>query len=222
MTRCILTDIEGTTTSVSFVYDTLFPYFVEHIDSLLAMQDKPEVRDTFAAIRTEQQLANDEAVLDRLRQWVAEDRKETHLKTLQGIVWQQAYLSGAIKGHVYPDVAPCLERWYAEGRQLAVYSSGSVAAQKLLFGYSEAGDLTPLFSAYFDTKVGHKRESDAYRKICSELNLPASDILFLSDVEAELDAAAAAGLHTLQLVRAGTTPGTRHATVSSFDDIQLD
>lgn len=220
-TRCILTDIEGTTTSVSFVYDTLFPYFVNHIDRLLALRDEPEVATTFQAIRAQEGLANDHEVLNTLKRWVDEDKKDTHLKRLQGIIWKNAYQSGAIKGHVYPDVAPKLQHWHDQGMVLAVYSSGSVSAQKLLFGHSIEGDLTVLFSHYFDTQIGHKREPEAYRAICTHLNLPASDILFLSDVCAELDAAAVCGMQTLQLVRPGTEPGKHHPTVSSFDDIEI-
>jgi enolase-phosphatase E1 len=119
-------------------------------------------------------------------------------------LWERGYKNGDLKGHVYPDVAPKLEEWKASGLSMGVFSSGSVAAQKLIFGYSVAGDLTPYFSAYFDTRTGGKRETETYRRIAAELQLPAWDILFLSDIKEELEAADAAGCQTVQLLRPGT------------------
>ena len=219
--RCILTDIEGTTTSVSFVYDTLFPYFVAHIHTLLSMRAEPEVRNAFDTLRTQHSLSSDEAVIDLLKRWVAEYRKDTKLKRLQGVIWKNAYESGEIKGHVYADVAPQLRAWHAENMTLAVYSSGSVAAQQLLFRHSCDGDLSPYFSAYFDTRVGHKRDAQSYQHICEALNMSAAQILFLSDVTEELDAAQSSGMHTLQLVRPGTQAGTHHPIAHDFATITL-
>ncbi|MDX2226136.1 MAG: acireductone synthase [Verrucomicrobiae bacterium] len=222
--RALLTDIEGTTTSVSFVYDTLFPYFREHFESY-AHRGDPALEDPLTEIiqtvRTEtgQTLTRGEAIGQALA-WAAADRKHTALKTLQGLVWRHAYESGEIKGHVYDDVPPALQRWKKSGLLLTVYSSGSVAAQQLLFRHSVAGDLTPFFSNYFDTTSGPKREPASYRHIAATLALPAADILFLSDVVEELDAAHDAGLQTLQLVRPGTPPGIRHRTAPDFSVIQ--
>lgn len=206
----ILTDIEGTTTSISFVADELFPYFREHISELLDLKDNPVVADGFAeTIRLAQEednevLTSDDDVIWKLRHWSLEDRKITPLKTLQGVLWDKGYRSGELKGHVYPDVAGMLEEWTLQGIGLGVFSSGSVAAQKLIFGFSTAGDLTPYFSAYFDTTTGGKRETETYSKIAAQLDIPAKDILFLSDVVEELEAAKEAGYHTIQLVRPGT------------------
>lgn len=205
----VLTDIEGTTTSVAFVYDKLFPYFREHIFKLEAMQDVSEVAEAFRqtvllAKETEgKELNTVSEIIDQLLKWSLEDKKITPLKTVQGILWEAGYQSGEIKGHVYEDVAPALERWKKAGIQMGVFSSGSVAAQKLIFGYSEAGDLRPYFSAYFDTKTGGKREASTYIEISKQLAIAPNHILFLSDIKEELEAADAAGFQTVQLVRAG-------------------
>lgn len=210
--KFILTDIEGTTTSISFVSDELFPYFREHINELLTLKDHPVVAGAFAEtvhLAQEQDgetLVNDEQILAKLNQWSIEDRKITPLKTLQGILWDTGYKTGKLKGHVYADVAEKLKEWQDHGIGLGVFSSGSITAQKLIFGYSIDGDLTPRFSAYFDTTTGGKREAETYPKIAKALNIPANEILFLSDIVEELEAANSAGFQTIQLVRPGTEP----------------
>jgi enolase-phosphatase E1 len=220
----ILTDIEGTTTSVSFVYDVLFPYFRENIQKVRTMFHLPEVQAIFQeTIRLAQETENkiistEEEVIETLIRWSNEDKKITPLKDLQGILWKEAYESGIIKGHVYEDVAHALKAWKDAGLQLGVFSSGSITAQKLIFGYSVSGDLTPYFSAYFDTTTGGKREEETYIKISQKLNKQPSEILFLSDIVEELEAAQKAGLQTIQLVRPGTTANWKH-TASSFSDI---
>ena len=220
----ILTDIEGTTTSVSFVYDVLFPYFRENIQKVRTMISLPEVQEIFQeTIRLAQEnhnviIATNDEVIETLIRWSNEDKKITPLKNLQGILWKEAYESALIKGHVYEDVAPALQYWKENGIQLGVFSSGSIAAQKLIFGYSVAGDLTPYFSAYFDTTTGGKREVETYIKISQELNIQPSEILFLSDIIEELEAAQQAGLQTIQLVRPGTIANWK-STAASFSDI---
>jgi len=153
-----------------------------------------------------------------LKRWMAADEKKTPLKTLQGLIWEAGYRDGRLNGHLWPDVAPCLRAWHAGGLRLAVFSSGSVAAQKLLFGHSEAGDLTPLLSGFFDTRVGQKREAASYAAIAKGMGLPAGEILFLSDIAEELDAAKEAGMQCCQLLRAadGTQPSGRHAEEADF------
>jgi enolase-phosphatase E1 len=220
----ILTDIEGTTTSVSFVYDVLFPYFRENIQKVRSMISLPEVEAIFhETIRLAQEneslvIATNDEIIETLIRWSNEDKKITPLKNLQGILWKEAYESGIIKGHVYDDVAPSLKEWKESGIQLGVFSSGSIAAQKLIFGYSVTGDLTPYFSAYFDTTSGGKREVETYIKISQELNTQPSDILFLSDIIEELEAAQHAGLQTIQLVRPGTIANWK-STAASFSEI---
>jgi enolase-phosphatase E1 len=223
----ILTDIEGTSTSVAFVYEVLFPYFKENVsDYFQKNYPHPDLEAPVAAVRATVLEERGETidiggVVDQLIAWTVADRKHTALKSVQGLVWAAAYQAGAIKGNVYSDVPPALEAWKKAGYQLGVYSSGSVAAQQLLFGFSEFGDLKPYFSHYFDTLVGPKREAASYRNILAALNLPASAVLFLSDVEAELDAAEEAGMHTIQLVRPGTTASAKHTLATDFTEIDL-
>lgn len=222
--HAIVTDIEGTTTDINFVHKVLFPYaHAELPDFLRANADTPAVVEQIDAVRSEMGApdATLETVIAQLLHWIETDQKVTPLKALQGMVWADGYQRGDFKGHLYSDVAPTLRQWKDLGKALYVYSSGSVQAQKLLFGYSDAGDLTPLFSGYFDTHIGHKREATAYQRIVAELDLPPAAVLFLSDVIEELDAAKQAGMQTLQLVREGTQPGNTHACVTRFDEIAL-
>jgi enolase-phosphatase E1 len=223
----VLTDIEGTTTSVSFVYDVLFPYFRDHIWELKNMSVLNSVdaafNETKEIVLAEEgiQLETSEQIIQKLDSWCKEDRKITPLKTLQGILWKIGYETGELKGHVYEDVPITLEKWHTLGLKMGVFSSGSVEAQKLIFGYSEKGDLTTYFSNYFDTKTGMKRESETYVKIAQELKLEPSTILFLSDIVQELEAAHKAGFQTIQLVRPGTKKEWGNS-VSGFAEIILD
>lgn len=219
----IITDIEGTTTPIAFVRDVLFPYARARLPELLATAGDPTAADPeiAAALAELDRLAPGRDRLATLQAWMDADAKVTPLKTLQGLIWRQGYRSGAIAGELYPDVAPALRRWARAGLRLYVYSSGSEEAQRLLFGHSVAGDLTPLFAGFFDTRVGGKREPASYRSIAAGIGLPAAELLFLSDTEAELDAATAAGLRTCQLLRApdGTLPSPRHRTAADFTTI---
>lgn len=225
MVKYILTDIEGTTTSISFVHDVLFPYAAAHLPSWVrSHRSEPRVQAVLQQVAetvlAENGMATDEgAQIEWLLHWIRDDRKHPALKALQGYLWKDGYENGAYTAHVYPDVAPALARWHAQGLKMGVYSSGSVPAQRLLFGYSEAGDLQPFFGDYFDTAVGHKRERKSYENIQKALGLPASEILFLSDIPEELDAAQEAGMATLQLLRPGTAASAHHKGVSSFDEI---
>ncbi len=197
----VLTDIEGTTTPIAFVRDTLFPYARARLaDWLAAHADSPVLAD----------VPGDRHAT--LLAWMDADRKETALKEIQGSIWAAGYADGSLKGALYPEVAAQLRAWAGRGVGVGVYSSGSVAAQKLLFGHSLAGDLLLLFQAFFDTRVGAKREAESYRRIAGQLRLAPAAILFLSDVEAELDAAREAGFLSFQLVRApdGTLASARH------------
>lgn len=222
----VLTDIEGTTTSISFVTDELFPYFRANIRELLQLKELSVVKEAFdetvslAHSADGLSLSTDEEIIDTLYHWSEEDRKITPLKTLQGILWEKGYLDGTLKGHLYDDVAPKLREWHAAGIGLGVFSSGSMAAQKLLFGYSVAGDLTPLFSHFFDTTAGGKREITTYRAISSKLLIPPATILFLSDVVEELQAAEEAGYQTIQLVRPGIEANWKRVAMD-FREIAL-
>jgi enolase-phosphatase E1 len=228
MQSVILTDIEGTTSSISFVKDVLFPYARRELSRFVREHGHdPEVRRWLDAVAIEHgAMCDDAMVVETLQGWIDQDRKHTALKALQGLIWREGYERGDYRGHIYPDAAGSLRRWHAAGHPMAVFSSGSVAAQKLLFGHSEAGDLVPLFSAFFDTEVGHKRDADSYRLIADALTRDPGDIVFLSDVVEELDAARAAGMRTVLLDRREDYPQPRdadasngHLRVESFDDI---
>ncbi|WP_159815709.1 acireductone synthase [Pseudomonas sp. 18058] len=220
--KAIVTDIEGTTSAVSFVFDVLFPYAAKHLPDFVRQNaDRADVAEQLNAVRRDSNApqADVERVVEILLSWIEEDRKATPLKALQGMVWAQGYHAGQLKGHVYPDAVEALQRWHAAGYQLFVYSSGSIQAQKLIFGCSEAGDLTPLFSGYFDTTSGPKREAQSYTNIQQAIGVAPEEILFLSDIVEELDAAQAAGLQTCGLAREGGELGN-HITVDTFTGIE--
>jgi enolase-phosphatase E1 len=226
----VLVDIEGTTTSISFVYDVLFPYAAARLDEYCSRSDpEPELAEALARLRSEyEEEAGKGADLPPFgdgapyaRHLMAEDRKSTGLKLLQGVIWEEGYRTGALRGHVFPDVPPALQAWRAAGVRLRVFSSGSVRAQKLLFGHTEYGDLTPHFEGFHDTTTGPKREGASYAAIAAAYALPAEEILFLSDVREELDAAAAAGMRTGLVMRPGNRPveAGEHAVFGDFGEL---
>lgn len=220
MIRAILTDIEGTTSSLSFVHDELFPYSRSRLpDYVRAHRNDPAVRKQIDAVREASNAETEEQVISTLLKWIDEDRKITPLKALQGMIWEHGFENGDFKGHVYDDAARWLRAWNARGLKLYVFSSGSVHAQKLLFGYSDHGDLASLFSGFFDTTIGAKREPAAYITIAREIGLPPGEILFLSDIAQELDAAREAGMQTMQVLRDGVTPQAGHPAARNFDEV---
>lgn len=221
--KAVLTDIEGTTSAVSFVLDVLFPFAARHLpDFLREHAEDAEVDLQLRAVRLDsgEPLADVERVIQILLEWIAADRKATPLKALQGMVWEKGYQAGDLKGHVYPDAVEALKRWHQQGYELFVYSSGSIQAQRLIFGCSEAGDLSPLFSGFFDTTSGPKRDVKSYRTITEAIDRPAGEILFLSDIVQELDAARAAGMATCGVARDGVELAG-HPCVASFAAIEL-
>ncbi|WP_369938870.1 acireductone synthase [Xanthomonas medicagonis] len=228
--QAILTDIEGTTSSISFVKDVLFPYARRALpDFVRAHGQEPQVRRWLDAVATEcGGICSDAVIVETLQGWIDQDRKHTALKALQGMIWETGYREGAYRAHFYPEVADVLRGWHAAGLTLYVYSSGSVPAQKQFFGYSEAGDLIDLVSGWFDTEIGGKREVASYRAIVAALGVPAERIVFLSDVVEELDAARDAGLQTRLLDRREDYPQPRtgaathgHERVENFQQIAL-
>ncbi|WP_414431770.1 acireductone synthase [Alcanivorax sp. IL2] len=224
MIKAVVTDIEGTTSSISFVKEVLFPYAARQFPAFLETHwNQPEVQAQVGAAEQEsgRTLESPASANALFQQWIRDDRKATPLKALQGMIWQAGYQNGDYTAHLYPDTAVALQAWKEKGLDLYVYSSGSIAAQKLFFGYSDEGDLTGLLSGYFDTTSGHKQETDSYRTIQQAIGLPAEQLLFLSDIEAELDAAADAGFRTIRLDREGSQGESRHQVVTSFEEIAL-
>ena len=212
MTQAVLLDIEGTTTPIDFVTRTLFPYARARLAEALTTRRGTPALDTVLHDLRALHAADPEAppfpsgddpllALPYLHFLMDHDRKVTPLKTLQGLIWQAGYAQGALRGEVYPDVPPALKRWQAAGKRLAIYSSGSITAQQLLFRHSTAGDLTPLLSGYFDTTTGPKQDAASYGTIAAALRLPPEAVLFLSDHPAEIAAAQAAGLKAIQVTR---------------------
>jgi enolase-phosphatase E1 len=223
--RAIVTDIEGTTSSISFVKDVLFPYARKRLPAFIETHaDQAEVQHWLHEAAKEAGLieASRQEVIELLVRWIDEDRKSTALKALQGMIWKEGYEAGEYRAHVYPEVASRLHAWRGEGLRLYVYSSGSVPAQKLLFRYSESGDLTPVFAGYFDTETGPKRETISYQRIVEAIGERPEHVLFLSDIVEELDAAKGAGLQTAWLVRTPlTVPAQpKHPAYTTFDAIQ--
>ncbi len=223
MIRAIVTDIEGTTSDIQFVHQVLFPYARQHLAAYVRENHTDEnVAAALNAVRAESAApqATLEELITTLTNYIDEDRKSPGLKALQGMIWRAGYVEGQFTGHLYPDVLPAFARWQQQGIGLYVYSSGSVAAQKLLFGYSDEGDLTSLVSGYFDTGVGAKREAQSYRNIAEKIGLAPASLLFLSDIHRELDAAADAGWHTVQLIRGAADNASRHYQVNDFSQIK--
>jgi enolase-phosphatase E1 len=230
--RAVLLDIEGTTTPIAFVKDVLFPFARSNAASFLAAhRQQPEVQGDLALLAEERRRENDyqdgappgesSDPLPFLFWLMDRDRKSTALKALQGRIWRDGYESGALVAEVYPDVVPTLARCRSAGIDVSIFSSGSVLAQRLLFAHTNGGDLRPYLSAYFDTTTGGKKEPASYTRIASELGLAPGQILFVSDVAEELDAAEQAGMEVALCVRPGapepTTP--RHRVVRSLDEI---
>jgi enolase-phosphatase E1 len=233
--EAILLDIEGTTTPIDFVHQTLFSFarrrmaeFVEEnfssltdeIKSLKIEHENDYAEEFYAKEFDENAPAS---VANYLKFLIDKDRKSTALKSLQGEIWKAGYESGELKSTVFADVPRAFERWREQGKTIAIYSSGSVLAQTLIFKYSNHGDLTAFIAEYFDTYVGGKKETVSYRNIAAALNFPAAEITFVSDVAAELDAAKAAGLKTILVMREGNAPldgQTTHLTIKSFDEIE--
>jgi enolase-phosphatase E1 len=223
--RSVLLDVEGTTTPIRFVHDVLFPFSRERMPAFLAAHaGEAAVADDVAALRAAHAL--DAAAGRNPPAWdgggeyarwlIDQDRKATPLKSLQGRIWEEGYRSGVLRGQVYPDVRPAFERWTGAGKTVAIFSSGSVLAQRLLFAHSEAGDLERFLSAHFDTTTGPKAEAESYRRIASALGRSPSQVLFLSDVTAELHAARAVGMKTGLVAREMPATDAEHPVLADF------
>jgi len=235
--KLILLDIEGTTTPIDFVYQTLFPFARERVKDYLGRNwEATEVQADLAQLRAEQSAdiaqgldpptveggsltEQIESAVVYIHWLMDRDRKSTPLKAIQGRIWRDGYLAGELLGQVFDDVGPAFERWRRQNKLICIYSSGSALAQKLLFGHTTAGDLTSYISRYFDTTIGHKVDADSYRRIADELHLAPAEIVFISDAITELDAARAAGMKTILALRPGNRPvelTVTHLEATSF------
>lgn len=230
----ILLDIEGTTSSVSFVFDVMFPFVRRELSAYLTAHgndvDLAPIKDQIARDAGQTsweawrpQTGDEQAFLERhLLDLMDRDVKATGLKALQGRIWEAGFASGELQAHVYPDVVPALRRWQERGVDVRIYSSGSVQAQRLFFGHTIVGNLLPIFRGHYDTTIGSKREALSYEKIAAEYGRPAAELLFASDVVPELDAARAAGWQTVLVLRPGNaSPPADHShpAIHSFDEI---
>lgn len=218
MIKTILLDIEGTTTPIDFVHKTLFPFAKERIASFVAehfaelsheVRQLSEERKNDTGYQNALDAGDPASISAYLKYLIDEDRKSTPLKSIQGKIWEEGYMSGEIVSAVFDDVPDAFERWTAEGLAIAIYSSGSVLAQRLLFRHTRYGDLTKFISNNFDTAVGAKRDAESYRRIAAALSQPPGEILFVTDITAELDAARAAGMNTALSVRPGENGSSR-------------
>ena len=240
--RAILLDIEGATTPIDFVHQVLFSYARSNVKSFLQQNwDSVEVARDLEDLRNEHAIdlkqnldppllatGSRHAELDSLVayiNWLIDlDRKSKPLKSLQGKIWKQGYDHGSLKSQVFPDVPPALRRWRQAGLTISIFSSGSLLAQKLLFEHTESGDLTPFISNYFDTTTGAKADPDSYRRIAAALELSPAEILFVSDVVRELNAASEAGMRTTLCMRPGNVPQDspeRYPIIHSFEEISM-
>ena len=219
----VLLDIEGTTTPIAFVHNVLFSYARKHVREFL--NEKSAAAD-IALLREEQAVDVEEGrnpplPMDEYVEWlIALDRKSTALKSLQGKIWRQGYEAGSLQSQVFADVAPAFQRWRERGLRISIFSSGSVLAQQLLFAHTEVGDLTPFIDSYFDTRVGKKGDPESYRRIAEAMDLKPEQILFVSDVVTELEAANEAEMKTIMSIRPGNAHQPRYPSIRSFDDIR--
>lgn len=232
----ILLDIEGTTSSISFVYDQMFPYVRDTLNDYLSENwDSPALPDCLAKLAVDADQdpetwlsgtpeENQQTVAKAVIGLMDADIKATGLKELQGMIWKSGFHSGKLVAHLFDDVAECIRAWKASGRDVRIYSSGSIAAQKLFFGHSIAGDLLDQFSGHYDTTSGSKREADSYRTISQEFDCEPSQIVFISDVVEELSAAKEAGLQTVLSLRPGNKPvpaDPGHLAIESFAELKI-
>jgi enolase-phosphatase E1 len=229
--KAILLDIEGTTTPIDFVHKTLFPFAKERIAEFVR-EHLAELNDEIAELKTEHATDDNyakefdegspDSVAEYLKFLIDIDRKSTPLKSIQGKIWQQGYESGELLSEIFEDVPRAFERWKSQNKTIVIYSSGSILAQKLLFKYTNHGDLTKYISSYFDTNIGGKRDVESYRNIASALGFDPGDILFISDILAELDAAAAAGYQVALSIREGNAEiedDFSYQAVQNFDEL---
>lgn len=234
MIKCILIDIEGTTTSLDFVNNFLFKYAHDHLAEFVEHQAGDDIVENCISearqtIIEEDYQGNDdnekdqlsptrENAVDKLLYWIETGRKHPALSKLQDYLWQRAYYEGKFKGHMYEDVPLILEKWHNEGKKLVLFSSVPVNEQKLIFGFSDFGDLTRYFDYFFDLAIGGKREAKTYKKILQQIGAEPKETLYISAIEEELDAAKTTGLQTLQMLRGSEKLSQKHPKANDFPE----
>ncbi|MFN3870462.1 MAG: acireductone synthase [Aquificaceae bacterium] len=220
--KAILLDIEGTTSSLSYVKEVMFPYSKSKLKSFLKENaQKEEIKSLLKRLEEKVGKSLDmEEAAKILEDWIEKDLKEPILKELQGHIWEEGFKSGELMGHIYEDAYEKIKEWKQKGYRLYIYSSGSVKAQKLFFGNTKYGDLTILFDGFFDTSIGNKKDRESYLAIAKSLGIKPEDILFLSDVEEELDSASLAGMKTIRVDRY-SNQNSKHRVIKSFFEVEL-
>ncbi len=235
-TRLILLDIEGTTSSVSYVFEVMYPFAKEKLPEFLEKNwDSERVQAGCNQLAKDVGAGGIDAwgddpvvrrtrVVEEANKLIDNDVKATGLKELQGLIWAEGYEAGELKSHLYPDVVPALRKWKEEGLEISIFSSGSIKAQKVFFKHTECGDLSDCLSGHYDTTTGPKKEAQSYNLISSDFGVEPSRVVFLSDVVAELDAARDAGMKTILVKRPGNKPvndPNGHAAIESFDQLKF-
>jgi len=243
--KAVLLDIEGTTSSIAFVYDIMFPYVRRNVRGFLERHEQRlDVKAAIDRMASDAGFADASAwrppqdpgssssdrpgndfLTDHVNSLMDSDSKSTGLKALQGLIWQAGFESGELKSHLFTDVVPAIENWHRQGIVIGIYSSGSIVAQKLFFGHTPQGDLNRYLVRNYDTTVGPKRESASYQRIAVDFGFHPGEILFLSDTSAELRAAKAAGIQAIAVVRPGNTPLSENdhlAQIESFELLKLE
>ncbi len=228
----VLLDIEGTVSPIAYVHEVLFPYaraqavaflerrraeplVVEALQNIVA-ENQPDAATTVDTWSIAELVKLIKELMDR-------DAKQTGLKQLQGLIWEEGFTRGGLQSELFPDVAPALSAWVARGRQVRIFSSGSIQAQQLFFRYTAQGDLSHYLAGHHDTTTGPKRFAASYTAIASQAGVAPNQILYISDVTAELDAARAAGCLTALAMRPGNAPNPphTHAVIHSFAKIEI-
>lgn len=218
--KALIFDIEGTTTDINFVHNILFPYAKRKIEDFVK-NNVSEIADIIDSIKLNNNIETLEEVILLLKTWIDEDKKVKELKDIQGLIWKEGYIQGEYTAHLYSDVIPALENWKELGLKLYIYSSGSVQAQKLLFSHTESGDITSLFSGYFDTTIGPKKEINSYLNISKEIGEQPDSITFFTDSPEEAQAAIDAKFNVIHVNRDGLYNNSKFAVIESFDKARI-
>lgn len=223
MVKGVILDIEGTIAPLSFVKEVMFPYSKERLEKFLRENwEKPEIRRIIEETESilGKKLSLEEAI-ETFKKWIDEDKKITPLKELQGYIWEEGFKKGELVAPLYRDAYEKIKKWKEKGIPVYIYSSGSVKAQKLFFSHTNYGNILDMFSGFFDTRIGSKKESQSYRRILKNINLKPEEVVFISDNPEELKAAKEAGIKVFQAVREGVEPSSEFEQIRSFEELKI-